>query len=337
LAGPLKHDAPLEKFKATIVQIRQWCLELEDKGFSQEMESDISDDLMPLYEEQYFKFLRDNALRGETDNDAIREFRKLFPNSKHIPELEEIYAEIWALELYQKIYQMAVKSNQTGATDIDKLWQLCREYLNTPKKHSHAYGRSVHALIRFIENHLAKVKQGGLYPRTFRIGYRGHTLTDSMYGHHKVDVQVPIWVPYTYIDTSDWYDKERTSYRLEHKTEQKEVRTEPQVVISVVLNGIEQYSLDTTRRQIDNFSIDWKPGMTVQVVVNNKTGKPTKIENSDFLAINLLKRELNVNGLATVKFTGSDLSVPDMQAPSEKLYAQPPLEPSTTPIILPAF
>ncbi len=329
LAGPLKHGASVEDFKATIGQVRKWSLDLEDKAFAEEIESIIARELMPLYEVAY-----GNALREQQDQEqfktGFREFVALFKNSPYINTLVEKDNNIWALEQYKTIYQVAVNSNQTGAIDVDKLLQLCREYLNTHKKHSHTYGRSVQALIGFIENDLARVKKGGLYPRTFTVGYRGHTLTDTMYGHHKVDVKVPIQVPYTYIDRSGWTDKERTGYRTEYKTEQKEVRTDPKVAISVAINGVEQYTLDTTRRHTDNFSIDWMPGMTVQVVVNNKTGKTTKTENSGFLAINLLKGELNVNGLATVKFTGSDLTIPEMQAPSEKLYAQPPLEPSTT-------
>lgn len=317
MASTLKHGASVVDFRAAIAQVRKWSLDLEDKAFAEEIELIIANELMPLYEVVY-----GNTLLEEQDTEqfktGFREFVALFKNSSYINRLVEKNNDIWALEQYKTIYQVAVNSSQTGGTDVDKLLQLCREYLNTHKKHSHTYGRSVQALIRFIENNLARVKKGGLYPRSFRIGYRGHTLTDGMYGHHKVDVKVPIQVPYTYIDSSGWTDKERSGYRTEYKTEQKEVRTTPQVVISVTINGVEQYSLDTIRRHTDRFSIDWMPGMTIKVVVNNKTGKTTQTENSGFLAINLLKGELNVNGLATVKFTGSDLTVPEMQAPSKK-------------------
>ncbi|RKZ93067.1 MAG: hypothetical protein DRR19_02325 [Candidatus Parabeggiatoa sp. nov. 1] len=317
LEGPLKYDAPVEDFKATRAQVRKWCLDLDDRDFSSEMESDLSDKLMPLYEEQYIKFLRDKMLRGEKDNDAAREFLRLFPlfpNSKHTPGPEEIYAEIWALEQYKQIYQMIVNS-QTKATDVNKLLQLCREYLYTTKKHNHTYGSSVHALITFIENDLARVdKKGRLYPRTFHIGYRGYSISEEMYGYHTEESQEP----YEDCDT----DGSGLFSRTICGKAQQEVKTQAQVVISVAVDGVEKYSLDASRRNHDNLSIDWMPGMTVQVFVNNKTGGTTKTENSGFIAINMLKGELSVNGLATVKFTGSDLSVPDMQAPSEKLYVQ---------------
>ncbi|KHD05947.1 hypothetical protein PN36_06795 [Candidatus Thiomargarita nelsonii] len=316
LAGPLKHGASIKDFKATRAQVRKWSLDLEDKAFAEKMESIISSELMPLYEEQYFKFLHEKFLRGDIE-EGFTEFVKLFPNSQHIPEFEKIILEIWPLEQYKKIYQMAVNS-QAQNPDINKLLQLCREYINTAKEHSHRYDKSVKALISFIENDLATLENGALSPRSFRINYRGYTLSDGMYGHHTEEYQEQYENCYT--DTSGWTDTVRCN--TDYRTAQREVRTPEQVVISILINGVEKYSLETTHRKRDNFSIDWMPGMTVQVVVNNKTGKTTKIEDSRFLAINLLKGNLDVNGLADVNLTGSNLSFPKLQTPSEELDVQ---------------
>ncbi|MCP4349532.1 MAG: hypothetical protein GY795_28965 [Desulfobacterales bacterium] len=308
-----------KEFQILIGQIRIWHKheKINERNFSHKIESMIADLLMPTYEAQYYKELIEEESYEEFVK-GYKQFHDLFSSSKYASKLsdkmEKLDNEHWQKAKVNDL----VKQVKADTPNFEKIVQIGKEYLFSPKKYRLKYKKTVRSIIETIA--VIDDNNKDIFPKSWKINFKGYKISHAMYTTHIkiVKKKVPEKYKRRVKDCFLWFDCTEEGTELIPKDVPEEVRTIPEVSIQISLDNVIIYQNSFKKggesRLNYNTEIDWKPGMEIKIILRNLAdeGKEVIKADSGFLSINLLKGNLDMNGKGLVRFAGKDISLPIM-------------------------